>query len=313
MTTLAKGVSLLDSRVRTLTWHTTRIMGAYRSVAAGALRAREWSTRAAAPSLDDPRFESLLLRLHASIDIHEFWSALLSILDGFVPHDACVAYLDYVDFTTTWDASRILATPNARRSREWLERRREVNMTPAFVLSHPGLKLYRLSQVVPDPRRLRESEFFQRYMAAEGWYYSASSLFWDADRLASEIVIRRTVEQGDFTAREMALLQRLHPHLETTLQRLSAVERRANSAGAMLPPENVSRHDAIHALSGELTVAERELVQFVRIGFSNKEIAARLDKSVRTVKTQLTSVYKKCGVRSRTRLLAMMMPRLSYD
>ena len=274
---------------------------------------REWTTRASAPSLDDPRFEALLLRLHASIDIQEFWSAQLSILDGFVPHDACVAYLEYVDFASTWDASRILATPNARRPREWLQRRREVSMMPAFALSNPGIKLYRLSEVVPDPHRLRESEFFRRFMAAEGWYYSASLLFWDAERLASEIVIRRTPEQGDFTAREMALLQRLHPHLATTLQRLSAVERRAASSGSAQPSQDASTRDAIHSLSGELTVAERELVQFVRIGFSNKEIAARLDKSVRTVKTQLTSVYKKCGVRSRSRLLAMMMPRLSYD
>jgi DNA-binding CsgD family transcriptional regulator len=287
-------------------------MGAYRSIAAGALRAREWSTRVAAPSLDDPRFESLLLRLHASIDIHEFWSALLSILDELMPHDACVAYLDYLDFATTWDASRILTTPNARRSRKWLQCRREVNLMPAFTLSRPGLKAYCLSQVVPDMQELRESEFFRRYMAAEGWYYSASLLFWDAQRLASEIVIRRTAEQGDFTAREMALLQRLHPHLETTLQRLSAVERRAGAAG-VVQPDDAAKHDTIHALPDELTVAERELVQFVRIGFSNKEIAARLDKSVRTVKTQLTSVYKKCGVRSRSRLLAMMMPRLSYD
>jgi len=287
-------------------------MGEYRSIAAGALRAREWSTRMAAPSLDDPRFESLLLRLHASIDIHEFWRALLSILEALMPYDACVAYLDYVDFAMTWDASRILTTPNARRSREWLERRREVNMMPAYVLSRPGLKLYRLSQVVPDLQQLRESEFFRRYMAAEGWYYSASLLFWEGERLVSEIVIRRTAEQGELSAREMALLQRLHPHLETTLQRLSAVQRRASSVGAV-QPDNAAKHDAIHALPGALTVAERELVEFVRIGFSNKEIAARLDKSVRTVKTQLTSVYKKCGVRSRTRLLAMMMPRLSYD
>ena len=253
-----------------------------------------------------------MLRLHASIDIHEFWSALLSILDQFVPHDACVAYLDYVDFAKTWDASRILATPNAHRSREWLQRRREVNMMPAFALSNPGRKLYRLSEVVPDPHRLRQSEFFRRYMAAEGWYYSASSLFWESDRLASEIVIRRTAEQGDFTMREMALLQRLHPHLQTTLRRLSAVQRRAGAAGT-IPPADEAKHDAIRALPVELTVAERELVHFVRIGFSNKEIAVRLDKSVRTVKTQLTSVYKKCGVRSRSRLLAMMMPRLSYD
>ena len=285
-------------------------MGAYRSAAAGALRAREWRTRTSAPSLDDPRLEALLLRLHASIDIHQFWSALLSILDEFVPHDACVAYLDYVDFARTYEASRILATPNAHRSREWLRRRREVNMMPAFALSNPGIKLYTLSEVVPDPHRLRESEFFRRYMAAEGWYYSACSLFWDADRLGSEIVIRRTAEQGDFTTRELGLLHRLHPHLHTTLQRLSAVQRRA--IGAMSASVEAT-HDAIQALPGELTVAERELVQFVRIGFSNKEIATRLDKSVRTVKTQLTSVYKKCGVRSRSRLLAMMMPRLSYD
>jgi DNA-binding CsgD family transcriptional regulator len=262
-------------------------MGAYRTVAAGALHAREWTTRAGAPSLDDPRFESLLLRLHASIDVHEFWSALVQILDELMPHDACVAYLDYIDYAKTWDASRVLTTPNARQSREWLERRREANAMPSFVRSHPGLKVHRLSQV-------------------------ASLLFWDAERLVSEIVIRRTAEQGDFTAREMALLQRLHPHLETALQRSSAVERRAGSAGAA-QTEDATRRAAIQALPGELTGAERELVQFVRIGFSNKEIAARLDKSVRTVKTQLTSVYKKCGVRSRTRLLAMMMPGLSYD
>jgi DNA-binding CsgD family transcriptional regulator len=287
-------------------------MGAYRSIAAGTLRAPEWSARVAAPSLDDPRIESLLLRLHASIDFHGFWRALLSILDEFTPHDACVAHLDYIDFAKTWDASRVLTTPNARRSRDWLERRREVNLMPAFTLSRPGLKVYRLSQVVTDLRQLRDSEFFRRYMAAEDWYYSASLLFWDADRLVSEIEIRRKAQQGDFTAREIALLQRLHPHLETTLQRLSAMERRAGAAGAAQPDEE-AKHDAIHALPGGLTVAERELVQFVRIGFSNKEIAARLDKSVRTVKTQLTSVYKKCGVRSRSRLLAMMMPRLSYD
>jgi DNA-binding CsgD family transcriptional regulator len=286
-------------------------MGAHRFAAAGELRAREFAPRRSGPSLDDPRFEALLLRLHACIDIHEFWSALLSLFDEFLPHDACIAYLDYVDYATTWDASRILTTPNAHRPREWLERRREVNMMPAFALSNPGIKLYRLSEVVPDRRRLRDSEFFRRYMAAEGWYYSASALFWRADTLASEIAIRRRAEQGEFTALEMAFLHRLHPHLETTLQRLSAVQRRA---GSTAPAHDAGlKHDAMRALSCELTVAERELVRFVRIGFSNKEIAARLDKSVRTVKTQLTSVYKKCGVRSRSRLLAMMMPRLSYD
>lgn len=283
-------------------------MGAYRTVAAGALRALEFTrTRAVAPSLDDPHFESLLLRLHATIDVREFWNAVRSILDESIPHDACVVYVGYVDFSKTWDASRILATPNARKPRQWLQSRREVNMMPAFTLSNPGIKIYRLSEVVPDPRRLRESEFFRRYMAPEGWYYSVSSLFWEGGRLASEIAIRRTAEQGDFTPQEMALLHRLHPHIETALQRLSAVEKRANCTEALQANDAAMDGDSMPSWSSELTVAERELVRFVRVGFSNKEIAARLDKSVRTVKTQLTSVYKKCGVRSRSRLLAMMM------
>jgi DNA-binding CsgD family transcriptional regulator len=283
-------------------------MGAYQTAAAGALRALKFtSMRDSSPSLDHPRFESLLLRLHSTIDIHDFWGAVRSILDTFVPHDACVAYLNYVDYSKTWNASRILATPNARKPREWLQGRRDVNMMPAFALSNPGIRLYRLSQVVPDPRRLRESEFFRRYMAPEGWYYSVSSLFWEGDRLASEIAIRRTAQQGDFTSAEMALLDRLHPHIETALQRLSAVERIASSAATLRPEVVAANDDSAPPLPRDLTVAERELVRFVRIGFSNKEIAARLDKSVRTVKTQLTSVYKKCGVRSRSRLLAMMM------
>ena len=108
-------------------------MRAYRS-SAGTLRTHERAARGSAPSLDDPRFESLLLRLHASIDIQEFWSAQPSILHEFVPHDACVAYLNYVDFARTWDASRIFATANAHKPPEWLQRRREVNMMPAFAL-----------------------------------------------------------------------------------------------------------------------------------------------------------------------------------
>lgn len=148
-------------------------------------------------------------------------------------------------------------------------------------------------------------------MAAEGWHCCACALFWRANRVASQIAIRRTAQQGEFTAHEMAFLHRLHPHLEITLQRLSAVQRRA---AAIAPAAAATLlRDTIRALPVELTGAERELVHFVRIGFSNKEIAARLDKSVRTVKTPLTSVYKKCGVRGRSRLLALMMPRLSYD
>lgn len=248
------------------------------------------------PSLDDPRLESCLLRLHATIDVPQFWSTVRSILDDLLPNDACVVYLKFPDFSKSWHASHILTTPRASKPSEWLTHRRAVDMMPAFILAHPGMKQYQLSEVVPNTRKLRRSEFFRRYMEPEGWHYTACSLFWDGDHLKSEIAIRRTAEQGDFTSREMALLNRLHPHIQTTLQRLASLEN-------LMTTRSVQES----SLLDRVTPAERALVHLIREGCSNKEIAARLGKSARTVRTQLSSVYKKIGVTSRSRLVARLL------
>jgi DNA-binding CsgD family transcriptional regulator len=54
--------------------------------------------------------------------------------------------------------------------------------------------------------------------------------------------------------------------------------------------------------SGELTETERRVAELVADGLSNKEVAARLFVTVRTVEANLTKVYAKLGVRSRTEL-----------
>ena len=61
-----------------------------------------------------------------------------------------------------------------------------------------------------------------------------------------------------------------------------------------------------HRLLLRLSPAERELAAQICGGLSNAEIAARLGKSVATVKKQVTSVYAKTGVDSRSRFLAAL-------
>ena len=59
-------------------------------------------------------------------------------------------------------------------------------------------------------------------------------------------------------------------------------------------------------LLSRLSVAERELVHHLCLGLGNREIAARLNKSVLTVKTQLSAIYGKLNVPGRTRLMALL-------
>lgn len=56
--------------------------------------------------------------------------------------------------------------------------------------------------------------------------------------------------------------------------------------------------------SGELSATERSVAELVAAGLSNKEIAAKLFVTVRTVESNLSHIYAKLGVRSRTELAA---------
>jgi ATP/maltotriose-dependent transcriptional regulator MalT len=58
--------------------------------------------------------------------------------------------------------------------------------------------------------------------------------------------------------------------------------------------------------SSELTETERRVAELVAQGLSNKEVGAKLFVTVRTVEANLTRIYSKLGVRSRTELASRL-------
>jgi DNA-binding CsgD family transcriptional regulator len=74
-------------------------------------------------------------------------------------------------------------------------------------------------------------------------------------------------------------------------------------APAAAPPREAPRE---HPLLAQLSEEERAVVELVREGCRNREIADRVFVSLRTVEIRLTSVYRRFGVRSRTELLAAL-------
>ena len=294
----------------------------------------KWDTQAET-LLDDPELEQLLLRLHACADFPEFWNAMRAILDALIPSDASLMYVNFQNFKKSWEAARIFVTPKADKPVGWMQKRRMVDIMPPFMLDHPGMPLFRLSDVCPAPCELENTEFFRRYMEPDGWRYSTSLLFWQGSGLHSEITIRRRETQGDFTQAEVAALTRLRPHFSTVLNRLLKASRSTSEPGLLkleggnlvrtLEPAPRKSAAANDPLRGGIPVPrllseaglernkeeslqirvvfsdkERAVLRLAAAGVSNEEISRVLGVTTHTVKWHLANVYVKLGVKNRT-------------
>jgi two-component system NarL family response regulator len=90
----------------------------------------------------------------------------------------------------------------------------------------------------------------------------------------------------------------LLPRLVLELHRYAA----AHNAHVSAPPSRAPRANKL----SELTVREREVVRLIVEGASNKEVAAALGISERTVKGHLSNIFQKLGVPDRLKLVVQM-------
>lgn len=109
---------------------------------------------------------------------------------------------------------------------------------------------------------------------------------------------RRTAAARAAATEALALLTRIgaKPWIEQAVRTLAWVD----GTGPDLP--SVAKAKAPSGVLSALTPTEARIAQMVREGASNREIAAKMFLSVKTVEATLTRIYRKLGVRSRTQL-----------
>jgi DNA-binding CsgD family transcriptional regulator len=153
--------------------------------------------------------------------------------------------------------------------------------------SAPVLRLAEVS-AEPDPARSP----FGLYLRSMGLGDRMNVYLRDGSRIAATIAICRSRERPPFDRADAAALRRLQPLLEHAY--LCAV--------AATPTAPVS--DLV--LEAGLTARELDVATLVGRGASNAEIARSLHVSEATVKTHLTHIYAKFGVRTRTQLAVLL-------
>lgn len=173
-----------------------------------------------APTLEEPRLQAPLLQLLEAEDFDRFWQATRAIFQAILPEDTLTVYLNYFDFAKTWKASAMFATAEAVKSADWHEQRRRVEVTAPFLTGHPGVRLYRLSDLFPNREAFQSSPLYRSFMRPYGWQDSVGLVYRRGAAVNSVISLRRPAERGPYRPDELRLLRKLHPHFETVIGRL---------------------------------------------------------------------------------------------
>jgi len=124
------------------------------------------------------------------------------------------------------------------------------------------------------------------------------------DGLASEFDRARTLLHRGIVLRRLKRRRAARDSLaaaRATFERLGSPLWVERAAGELARISGASR-----VVSRDLTATELRVAELVVAGHANKQVAAELYITVRTVESNLTSVYRKLGIRSRSQLAAAL-------
>jgi DNA-binding CsgD family transcriptional regulator len=175
--------------------------------------------------------------------------------------------------------------------------RREIEVFDRYFYDHPLVREHgrnpdavtkRIADCVPAGT-FRGSALYNEYYRVIGIDHVTAVPIYVDRRFLVSFVLNRSGGSG-FSDRERDLLEIVRPHL-ANLYRLGIAADRVSEVPADVP---------FDVASVPLTPREREVLDWVAAGKTNRDIAAILGASPRTVEKHLERIYEKLGVETRT-------------
>jgi len=147
-------------------------------------------------------------------------------------------------------------------------------------------RVLRLEDIIPLDQYEQES-YYNEFMHRHGFYYQMAAYIINNGKLLGGIAFVKPKSDKPFTIKDVTSLEIITRYLSEFM---------ANSHEETVNKEEESFHQA------HISQKEREVIELVQKGLSNKEIAQTLYISIYTVKKHLQNIYKKLNVPNRTSL-----------
>jgi DNA-binding CsgD family transcriptional regulator len=162
----------------------------------------------------------LLVRVHEARNTKILAQVLFSLVAKIAPFQFCNVLFRPLEFELPchYHPTRYKAAVEAYMAHDhkydiWMKR------SPV----HPGVTVVRHGDYTPQKILLR-SAFYKRVLQPIGANYAASIVAWRGHTWLATLTVMRTAAQGEFTDRQIAELDALHPHFESVIRRLAGAQ-----------------------------------------------------------------------------------------
>lgn len=156
--------------------------------------------------------------LQSALDLESFWRANLRLLQSVLPHHSCSLMLSIVDFQPREGRHFVALGPN-----DGNQPVTSLSISRPFLAAHPRVKMYTYTEMLQEDPSVHQRRV-ERERQFRGWNEFVHLAFWDGPRPDAVLSIRRSEDQGDFSAEEREFLAYLHPLIDAGLRRLRVFE-----------------------------------------------------------------------------------------
>lgn len=222
-------------------------------------------------------------------DPKQFQSHCLELINRLVPLSSSVFFLVNPDMQ---HASSVLYNLNPDAKREYRTVYGALDPLNPERFASSDVTVVTLDSRIA-PHLLRQTLYYQNFMVPHNHRYVADMFFRCDGRIIAGLSIMREEGLGSFQPEELALLRKVQPFIEFSLNEI------------YLPRRDKAREDV--GQKYDLTERELDVLEWVLRGSCNKEIAAQLSLGLATIKTHLHHVFQKTTVRTRSELVAKVM------